>query len=129
MAFARHDSDPPLCSAHSGLLGAPRGNSNAVTHGYYSRNQPPDETESLFGRAGDVSLKQEAALIRVVLHRSIRYIMDNDLPAEKLISIAPLIFTGTRALAYIQRQVNEAGDGFDWDKALGEVAEELGVDL
>ena len=40
-----------------------------------------------------------------------------------------LTVDATQALAYIQRQVNEAGDGFDWDKVLGEVAEELGVDL
>jgi hypothetical protein len=47
MAWARHDSDPPLCSARSGLLGAPRGNGNAVTHGFYQKKRSPGETESL----------------------------------------------------------------------------------
>ena len=39
-AYAVRGSDPPACAAHAGLTtgaGAPAGNRNARTHGFYSR--------------------------------------------------------------------------------------------
>lgn len=36
-AWAVRDSDPPRCAAHSGRVGAPKGNRNAVRHGAYGR--------------------------------------------------------------------------------------------
>ena len=36
-AWAMRGSDPPLCAAHSGRVGAPPGNKNAVRHGFYVR--------------------------------------------------------------------------------------------
>ena len=128
-AWAIHDSDPPLCPAHSGLLGAPRGITNAMTHGYYHRKNSRGETDPLFTGAENVALKQEAALIRVALHRLSQLLLDNELPVEKITSIAPLIFSGTRALAYIQRQVIETSDEEDLDAALDQLSEWYGVDL
>ena len=89
-----------------------------MTHGYYHRKQPSGETDPLFTAADNVALKQEAALIRVTLHRLSEHLLNNDLPVEKITSIAPLIFTGTRALAYIQRQVIEKDDKENIDNAL-----------
>jgi hypothetical protein len=40
-AWALRGSEPPLCAAHSGKVGAPPGNKNAQTHGYYSRQVVP----------------------------------------------------------------------------------------
>ncbi|NCF66077.1 MAG: hypothetical protein GWP61_08880 [Chloroflexi bacterium] len=69
-AWAIRDSDSPLCSAHSGLLGARPGNTNAVTHGYYQKKFSAAEIDSLFDDASEnVALRQETALIRVVLRR------------------------------------------------------------
>jgi len=36
-AWAVRGSDPPRCSSHSGGVGAPKGNRNAVKHGAYGR--------------------------------------------------------------------------------------------
>ena len=55
--------------------------------------------------------------------------MDNEVPLNKIISVASLIFTGARALAYIQRQVIETGDKEMWDGVLDQVSEWLDVDL
>ena len=129
MAFAIRDSDPPLCPAHSGLLGGRPGNTNAVTHGYYRRKLSPEETDTVFDEADNVALKQEAILIRVVLHRLSQYLLNNEVPVDKIASIAPLIFTGTRALAYIQRQVIETDDKEEMDETLDQLAEWYGVDL
>jgi hypothetical protein len=128
-AWAIHDSDPPLCPAHAGLLSAPRSSGKAATHGFYQRKFSLDEPEPLFAGAENVALKQEAALIRVVLHRLTQYLLDNELPFAQIRSIAPLFFTGTRALAYIQRQVIETDDKERWDEALDELSEWLDVDL
>jgi hypothetical protein len=40
-AWALRGSEPALCAAHSGKVGAPPGNKNAQTHGYYSRQVQP----------------------------------------------------------------------------------------
>jgi len=126
-AFAMHDSDPPLCAAHAGLTGAPIGNTNAVTHGYYQRRVTQEEVASLFTSAEEVALTQEAVLIRVVLHRLAKYLISEDLPIEKVTAIAPLIFTGSRALATLQKHLpdpnaidmnavlDELGQKWDWD--------------
>ncbi len=43
-AFAIHDTDPPLCAIHAGraIGGAPEGNRNAVTHGFYASTDISD---------------------------------------------------------------------------------------
>ncbi len=44
-AWAVRGSDPPRCVHHGGSTsrtGAPRGNTNAVKHGFYAGPQPPD---------------------------------------------------------------------------------------
>ncbi len=42
-AWAVHNTEPPLCSAHGGgerPVGAPSGNNNAEVHGFYSQRRP-----------------------------------------------------------------------------------------
>lgn len=127
-AWAMHESDPPLCSAHAGLTGPPKGNTNAVTHGYYQRGVKPEEIASLFSKAEGVDLTQEAILIRVVLHRLSNYLTKEDLTAEKVTAVAPLIFTGARALATLQKHLPDPNE-IDWNTALDELAEEWDWDL
>ena len=127
-AWAIHHSDPPRCAPHSGLVGAPTGNSNAVTHGYYQRRVTPEERASLFETGADVTLTQEAVLLRVLLHRLTDYLVDGDLPLEKIRSIAPLIISCTRALGYLQDRLPDP-DAIDWNATLDELAEEWGWDI
>jgi len=127
-AWAMHKSDPPLCSAHAGLTGPPKGNTNAVTHGYYQRGVKAEEIASLFSKAEGVNLTQEAILIRVVLHRLSNYLANEEPSSDKVTTIAPLIFTGARALATLQKHLPDP-DAIDWNTALDELAEEWDWDI
>jgi hypothetical protein len=127
-AWAMHKSNPPLCSAHAGITGAPQGNTNAVTHGYYQSGVTRAEMSALFTEAEKVTLIQEATLIRVVLNRLIKYVVKEDPSAKELTTIAPLIFTGTRALAFVQKHLPDP-NAIDWNATLDELAEELDWDI
>jgi hypothetical protein len=60
------------CKLHGGAsTGAPKGNSNAVKHGFYSDALLPDE-RLLYERAEVGSLDDEIRLARVKLHRYVR---------------------------------------------------------
>lgn len=60
------------CKLHGGLsTGAPKGNSNAVKHGFYSDALLPEE-KLLYERAEVGSLDDEIRLARVKLHRFVR---------------------------------------------------------
>jgi len=127
-AWAIRGSDPPLCAPHSGNTGAPKGNKNAVTHGFYQRRVTPEERASLFQTGSDVTLIQEAVLLRVLLHRLSDFLVDGDLSLEKVSSIAPLIVSTTRALAYIKERLPDP-NAIDWDAALDRLGQELDCDL
>ncbi|UCC52857.1 MAG: hypothetical protein JSV68_02605 [Anaerolineaceae bacterium] len=122
-AWAIRDSDPPLCSAHSGLLGGRPGNTNAVTHGYYQKKFSAAEIESLFDDAAEnVTLRQETALIRVVLRRLSHDLLNEEPSIDQIKSVARLIFAGTRALFYVQPQVTEKDSEKDWDETYDQLA-------
>jgi hypothetical protein len=127
-ALAIHNSNPPRCAPHSGLVGAPEGNRNAVTHGFYQRRVTPEERDSLFDTAAGVTLTEEAALLRVLLHRLSDYMLDRELPLEKIKSIGSLIVSTTRALAYLQDRLPDP-NAVDWDAVLDELAEDLDWDI
>ena len=127
-AWAIRGSDPPLCAPHTGLAGAPPGNTNAVTHGYYRKRIEPEELDALYDSAGQIDITQEIILLRVLTHRLASYLNDPDLPLEKVKSIAPLIVSTSRALGYLQRQAPDP-HAFDWDAALDELGKEWGWEL
>lgn len=127
-AWAILESEPPLCSAHSGLCGAPKGNENAVTHGYYRKRVEPDEILSLYDDADKVDIDQEVILLRVILHRLSNYINQPELSLEKIKSVVPLIVSTSRALGYLKKQLPDP-DAIDWDATLDELSEEMGWDL
>lgn len=59
-AWAVPGSDPPRCGAHRGGThppGAPAGNSNALTHGFYSHSNPPAQITAVIE---DLIAKQKA---------------------------------------------------------------------
>ena len=127
-AYAMHDTDPPLCASHAGRAGAPKGNTNAVTHGYYQKGVTEKEVTDLFTGAAAVTLVQEAMLIRVVLNRLTRYMIHPDTPPEKITAIAPLIFQGSRALAFLDKHLPDPNE-IDWDSVLDQVGEAMDWDL
>ena len=127
-AWAINGSEPPRCSAHSGRTGAPKGNTNAVTHGYYRKSVKPEELLTLYDSADGIDLTHEAILLRVLLHRLSSFLNDPELPLEKVKSIAPLIVSASRALGYLQKQLPDP-NAVDWDAALDQLGEEWGWDL
>lgn len=94
-AWAVRGSDPPACASHARLAlgGAPAGNLNAATHGFYSPVLRPDELADLVAYADDMSLDDEIALSRVILRRLAGMLVD------------PPPATGTAAVA-----LSRAGD-------------------
>ena len=126
--WAITDSIPPRCAPHSGLTGAPKGNTNAVTHGFYQKCMTEEEVSAVFAGAEDVTLVQEAILIRVVLRRLMNYLADKDTPPEKITAVAPLIFTGSRALTYVEKHLPDP-NALDWKTTLDQLGEEWGWDL
>jgi hypothetical protein len=135
-AWAILDSRPPLCSAHSGRnkgAGAPLGSQNARKHGFYGRQLTGRELSDLVQFAGDMSLDDEIALNRVLLQRLLAALETAD--AETLITIAPLILSGTRAVGRLLRDQRalsgEAADGIAGAlaQALDELGTEWGIEL
>jgi hypothetical protein len=56
-AFAVRGTDPPLCSIHAGITvgGAPQGNRNAVTHGFYASTDISDVILDLASKQAQLS--------------------------------------------------------------------------
>ena len=107
-AWAVHDSDPPLCSAHAGRnvgAGAPLGNQNHLSHGFYSRSFNPDELDDMRDLDPESVLESEIACARVALRRVMNILADpdNDLPAWEYAKLASLAFYGARTVARLVR--------------------------
>lgn len=126
--WAINGSIPPRCAPHSGLGGAPKGNTNAVTHGFYASNINKQEIASAFSEAEGVTLVQEAILLRVLLRRLTKFLNDDDLPLTQLTAVGPLIISASRALATINKQLPDPSIP-DWSDTLDKLGEEWGWDL
>jgi hypothetical protein len=144
--WAVHDSDPPLCAPHAGLTvgaGAPPGNQNRRTHGFYSRTFERAEIDDLVVFASCETLDDEIACARVALRRVFRLLLAGTTPgpeptplaAPDYLRLVALAFQGTRTVARLLRDRHELGDD-DEDgistfmaQALDELSEEWGIDL
>ncbi len=126
-AWAIRGSIPPLCAPHSGLTGAPKGNSNNLSHGFYARLFSAEEQAGIDEISGD-SLMHEANLLRALLRRLARFLSDPDLPFAEVRTITPLIVSTSRALAFVQKQIPDTA-AIDWDAVLDEVGEALDWDI
>lgn len=129
-AWAVRGSSPPLCSAHAGRnvgAGAPTGNRNARTHGAYSDLIDEGELAQLVADAGDRSLEDELAITRLALRRLTQILNDDEAQPSQIQAIAPLIFTGSRAVARLLRAdralSGEAADGLNG--AISQAIDEL----
>lgn len=134
-AWAIRQSDPPLCSAHAGHLGAPHGNTNAMTHGFYARAYTDQEIADLVAHAINESLDDEIGTARVALRRVLELLEAGQLTADEYAKLAGLAFVGSRTIGRLLRDrralSGESADGIaDFlSSALDEVATELGIDV
>lgn len=132
-AWAVHGSDPPACSAHAGRntgAGAPTGNQNRRTHGFYSAAIENGEIADLIAYADDLSLDDEIALVRVALRRLVAaFGADAELDPGQLATLATTAFNGSRTVARLLRDKRaisgEAADGIS--AAMATVLDELGT--
>ena len=122
-AWAMRGSDPPLCAAHSGRVGAPPGNRNAVRHGFYSR--PVQEVSGI----GDVVLDLEHRITRMM------DFLDECQDREEMLRATALygqmVSRYGRLLRDKRALSGESADGIldAIGKALDEINTELGTEL
>ena len=151
-AYAIQDSNPPRCSAHAGRnkgAGAPPGNHNAETHGFYDRAYSLEELADLVAHAANMTLDDEIAAVRVGIQRALLKIKDGrtndidkegdeyerDLTAAEYAALTGLITTGANTVARLLRaRRSVSGDAADGiagaiAQALDEIGNELGLDL
>lgn len=134
-AWALQGTDPPACWAHSGRsspsepvgrqgrAGAPRGNQNARTHGFYATVLDADELAELQHHVTNLSLDGEIACARFALRRVLNYLNAHtagppggpaagDLPREEGVNLSPadysrLVNLSLQAVRTIARLVRD----------------------
>jgi len=135
-AFAVRGSNPPRCSAHGGgsaPVGAPSGNQNARTHGFYAHElsplpEPEDIPDSIAEVIHDLAVKQ-ARLSKVINGQ--RNSKDIQTLARLLALHAQTASRLGRLLRDQRALSGEAADGISSAiaQALDELSNELGTDL
>lgn len=147
MAWARRDSQPPLCSSHfersgsvtdnAGQLLLPLSEQNletGVTKNFYDRLFTPEEVMDLVSRVVSHSLNGEVAAARVALRRIMEQLEEELSPAEYA-RLAGLIFAGTNAIARLlqaqQSLSNQVAEGIveAMREAMNELGRNMGVEL
>ena len=124
---------PPACIAHAGRRrgsGAPRGNQNARTHGFYARTLSPQEVGDLVSYAANMSLDDELACARVALRRVLEFVQQDssDLNQDQYIQVVKLVFYGTRTIARLLRERTTLSDAAAdrLTRIFGKVLDDLG---
>ncbi len=143
-AWAIRGSDPPLCSPHTrGTVGAPPGNQNRCTHGFYATILRRDELADLAAHAGDTTLDAEIAITRVALRRVLAMLLSGRTPgpdprpleAADYARLTNLAFQGAGSISRLLRARqaltpdSEAPFLSVIHDALGELGEEWGIKL
>ena len=154
-AWAIRGSDPPRCSAHAGRnagAGAPPGNQNRRTHGFYASALLPEELADLVACSGDMTLDDEIAIARVTLRRILAFLSADRVhrgpeysraPEGTTVEMTPLDYArlaalslaGARTVARLLRDKRalsgEAADGISGaiSQAIDELSTEWGIPL
>ena len=113
-AWAIRGSDPPLCSAHAGRTvgaGAPPGNLNARTHGFYASAITSDELADVLTYAADTTLDSEIAITRIALRRLLTMLLTGTTPgpdprpldAQDYARLIALAFHGSGTISRLLR--------------------------
>jgi hypothetical protein len=133
-AWAVHGTDPPRCAPHGGgraPVGAPLGNRNASTHGFYANSAGPDSSQdecTIDGLIADLYRKQK---------RLSRYIDEHidDLPPADLARFLRIHAQSSSRLGRLLRDRRILNGGWNqamddiFGQALAELGEEWGVKL
>lgn len=133
-AWAVRGTDPPLCSAHSGRskgAGAPPGNTNALTAGFYSPALRPDELADLVVLANSPDLKDEIGAVRVILRRVLEAVTQLNADLDHLSTLAANVCSAARTVSRLLRD-QRAISGEAASGAIGgltQILEELGEEL
>ena len=155
-AWAVRNSNPPLCAAHGGRAaspeprrrggGAPLGNQNARTHGFYASTLDPQERADLDDAgdlAGATSLDAEIIIARIALRRLLHIFHSGTTPgpdpqpltAQDYVNVIGLAFRGCGTLSRLLRARKDlGGEGLDAlqaviDEVLDDLSEEWGRQL
>jgi hypothetical protein len=142
-SWAIPGTDPPACSAHAGRnvgAGAPPGNQNRRTHGFYAVALTRQELADLVAYAGDTTLDGEIACARVALRRVLNLLLSagpegSTLSPQEYGRLVALSLQATRTVARllcIKRDLGDfAGDGPAAliSSVLDELSAEWGVEL
>jgi len=140
-AWAVRGSDPPRCSSHGGgraPVGAPPGNQNARTHGFYAQGPAAaDDGENGWrGAEGPCRIDAVIADLYAKQQRLSRYIDHNadDLTPEQLARFLQIYAQSCSRLGRLLRDREALGGFSEWmdkafNQALDELSEEWGVDL
>ena len=146
-AWAIRDSNPPLCAPHTygkagpetdRRFGAPWGNDNALTHGFYASALHPDDLDET---AYDESLENEMLILRVALRRLLRMIITGlspepnpqPLDVQDYARFFGLTFRGVNTLTRLFRTRQDLPGNDRWEEimnlALDQLSEEWGIEL
>jgi len=144
-AWAIRGSDPPLCSAHAGRslgAGAPPGNQNARTHGFYASAITRDELADILTHAADTTLDSEIAITRIALRRVFTMLLSGTTPgpdprpldAQDYARLISLAFQGSSTISRLLRAKSALPDDPNappsfLDQVLDELSVEWGVEL
>jgi hypothetical protein len=115
-AWALRDSDPPTCSTHARrpfeagpdgarTAGAPPGNQNSVTHGFYANALSRQEVADVMKTLGLPTLEPEIACARVALRRVFAFLNNPaELSAREQARLVSIAFNGARTVARLLRE-------------------------
>lgn len=134
-AWAIHGSDPPVCATHAKLTGggAPKGNQNALKHGFYARSLTDQESADLVSLMASAELDDELAMTRVLIRRIWDRINEpadprkqekdqKELTLEEFKTLAQLHFLGVRTVAGL---LKAGGPATTFQDVLGAVLDDL----
>jgi len=140
-AWAMRGSEPPICAPHAaGLLGAPLGNRNALTHGFYATTLAPDDLKELDEDVFEDVLDDEVLILRVALRRLQRMILSGltsganpqPLNVQDYARFIGLTFQGINTLTRLLRVRKDLPEGDRLDEFIDiwreAVFEEYGVE-
>lgn len=126
-AWSLHDADPPLCSSHAGRAkgGAPAGNDNRRTHGFYIQAYTLDELRDLLHLTQEPGILEEIAAARIALRRTLNYLQTNpELTPDDFRALINLVFIGASTVARLARTQHLIG-GEDQDNLLQAIAQAM----
>jgi hypothetical protein len=116
-AWAIRGSDPPRCSPHSRMVGAPKEDQTSLAHDFYSTAVHPEEQADLTSHACDATLVAKIAITRIAVRRIFGMLVTCQTPgptphpleAHDYARYVGLAFEGTSAISRLIRANHAVG--------------------